>query len=480
MNSLNISKPKWFVLALLTMSMAYGQKQTKRYTEKFSVDPDVTIDINTSYVDIEFETWDKNVVEVEAIVEIEDASKEDAEKYFKNWGFEAMGNSSKVSISAKSNYFFTNHAIEIDIPEMDFDFDFVLPEIPDLEPLLLEIQEIPSLPPMPWVSNFHFDYEAYEKDGDKYLKKWKEEFHKNFDENFKKEFEEWKQNMVEHKKEWAKRREEFKAEREQMRKEHRKEAEQRRKEMEKLKAEAREQARAARVEMKTLIEESRKNGEDSPRFFYLNSDGSDKNLKVKKTIKIKMPKGAKLKMNVRHGEVKLADNTKNIKATLSYAGLLANQVSGEETDIRVSYAPILVEKWTNGKLRVDFAEKVSLENVMNLNMESNSSEVVIENLKNKGVIQSNLGSLTVNNVDDSFILLDADLSNTETFLVLPEKQAYNMLYNGLISKVEYPKTLIVSTSKMGTNTILKGHNIAKNPKKNLIINARYSNVRMEN
>ena len=54
-------------------------------------------------------------------------------------------------------------------------------------------------------------------------------------------------------------------------------------------------------------------GDDN--IFFLSNGG--KNLKIKKTIKIKMPKKAKLKLNVRHGEVTLASTSENIHAKLS-------------------------------------------------------------------------------------------------------------------------------------------------------------------
>jgi len=54
--------------------------------------------------------------------------------------------------------------------------------------------------------------------------------------------------------------------------------------------------------------------------------------KIKKTIKIKMPKGAKLKVNVRHGELKFA-NVSNLKADLSHSKLVANSIGGSSTSV---------------------------------------------------------------------------------------------------------------------------------------------------
>ena len=82
-----------------------------------------------------------------------------------------------------------------------------------------------------------------------------------------------------------------------------------------------------------------------------------------------MPKSTKLKMNVRHGEVKLAENTRNMDATLSYSRLLASTIDGEKTKIVASYSPVSVQRWNYGNLNLNFSEEVALKdvNILNLN-----------------------------------------------------------------------------------------------------------------
>ena len=76
-----------FNLGLLLFSIATlsGQESTsKTYKETFNVASDAVLDINTSHADIEFETWDKNQVEITAVVELEEATKEEAERFFED------------------------------------------------------------------------------------------------------------------------------------------------------------------------------------------------------------------------------------------------------------------------------------------------------------------------------------------------------------------------------------------------------------
>jgi len=80
-----------------------AQKLEKKHTEKFNVNKDVVIDVNTRYTDIEIETWDKNEVVIEAYIDVINETDQKAiDDYLKKWNFEAMGNKSSIKISSKS------------------------------------------------------------------------------------------------------------------------------------------------------------------------------------------------------------------------------------------------------------------------------------------------------------------------------------------------------------------------------------------
>lgn len=72
--------PIW--IALFIAGTSFAQVQTKTFKETFEVKPEVSIELNTSHANIEFVTWDKNIVEVEAVYQMEGVSKEEAEKFF--------------------------------------------------------------------------------------------------------------------------------------------------------------------------------------------------------------------------------------------------------------------------------------------------------------------------------------------------------------------------------------------------------------
>ena len=109
-----------------------------------------------------------------------------------------------------------------------------------------------------------------------------------------------------------------------------------------------------------------------------------------------MPKSTTIRMNVRHGEVKMAGDTKNLNANLNHASLFAATIDGDNTKIVASYSPISVQHWNYGDLQVDYSEKVELQEVHNLYLSATSSDVAIDKLSKVAFIKNNFGPLSIN------------------------------------------------------------------------------------
>lgn len=446
MKHLKTSNCKRFTfIFLMAVTATFAQKQSKKFTETFTINPDATVTVNTTHTDVVFETWDKNSVEVEGYIEVEGATKEEAEEVFANWNFKALGNSSEVKISTNAGVFWAySGAVEAPMPNFDFNFEMPeLPEIPEIEPIIIDM---PDMSEMSFnFKDLNFDYEAYKKDGDAYLKEWKKEFDKNFDKDFKQNLEEWKNEMELHRKALDKHREELRKQRDIMREENFKLREEQRVEAQKM----REEAKKARAAAMAKLAESSK-AEGRPNVYYFKTGSENKNLKIKKTIKVKLPKSAKLKINVKHGEVKLASNLKNVKATLSHTRLLANVVDGDQTLIQASYSPLVVDTWNNGGLTLNFSEAVDLKNVKNLTLNAQSSEVVIGKLLNNATIVGSFGDLKIASVADTFKSLDVTLNNADASLTLPQSP-FAISVNATRSRVTLPKDLVVVTTDVLKN-----------------------------
>jgi hypothetical protein len=471
-----------FIVSLLVVG-AYGQKQSKSFNEVFNVNAETILDINTSNADIEFETWDKNQISVEAIVEIEGATAEEAEEYFGQRSIEIVGNSQKVEISTSTNntWLFGQTMeglkdlkdLNIVIPDFHFEMPEI-PEMPDMEDFIIDLGDMP-MPPVPPVG---FDYEAYKKDGEKYLKKWQKKFEKGFDKDYEKKMEEWSKRMELRGAEIEKRQAERQLERTEMM-EKRMEVQERRMEKQAEAMEKRDEVMEKRMEerekQRELLEKQHEIREKEANIFYYSHEGENKNYKVKKTIKIKMPKGTKIKMNVRHGEVKLAENTKNIDANLSYSTLVAYTIDGDQTTIKTSYSPVSVQKWNYGFLQADYSENVDLREVLNLRLSTTSSDVTIDKLLESVVVNNKMGPIKINSVSKDFKEMDISLQNSEFICNLPAT-AFVIEVDGTLSELKAPSSLNLDETKNHNTTVHKGYKISRDGDKSILINSKYSEV----
>ncbi len=468
------------VLTVLVAFASHAQEKSKTYKETYVVNKDTELNINTSYADIEFETWDKDQVEITATIELEGVEDEEAKAYFEKDRVKIMGNSREIEISTEGAgpYVYDFKGIDFEVPEVPSVAEIManveVLEFPEIA-VLPEIAEMSAMPPMPPIPMIDFDYDAYKKDSEKYMKEWKKKFDKSFDKEYKKQFEEWGKHMEEMAKEREERRAELRKEREEMQKER-----------EEMRKEMSEQIRAQREELRSQREAVRQQQREvlraarvSPNVFYFSSDGKNKEYKVKKRIKIKMPKYLKLNMNVRHGEVKLAANTRNINASLSYASLHATTIDGVHTDIRAAYSPIEVQQWNYGTLKTDYSENVLLKDVKELKLNSVSSNVVIGRLAGKALVTNTFGALSIDSVADGFNTIDITVENGEFNCKLPST-AYVISVNETTSGFQYPNALkLVSTTNHGT-ILHKGYNINKTDGRSIKINSKYSEVVLQN
>lgn len=466
-------------LCLVNISV-YGQMESKTYSEKFTVTTDAVLDIDTSHADIEFETWNKDQMAIEATVELEGATPEEAEEYFEHQGIEIMGNSKKVSVTTGSG----NSWVSPSVGNME-NLHIEIPELPDFESFEMDFDmaELADLPAPPPLLDPNFDYEAFQKDGEKYLKEWQKNFQKDFGEPYQKSMEVWQQKM-------ESKREEMQAKREKMlekRMEAHADRMENRSEAKSKLAEKRADAHQKRME---ILQSSRygdstspyfmqhNSGKNRPNIFYFNSEDENRNFKVKKSIKIKMPKATKIQMNVRHGEVKMAGNTKNMNATLNHASLLAAVIDGDKTKVMASYSPVSVQHWNYGDLEVAYSENVELQEVLNLHLNATSSKVAIANLTKSAFIKNDFGHLTIQSISDDFETLDVSLENAALTCKLPTT-AFKVYVNGTESEFAAPDILELEKIKDQGSIVYKGYQGDKNSNKAVTIHSKYSEVVLE-
>ena len=491
------------LVVCITGSMTAQQKLTK-VSQTLKVDKEVTIDLNTSYCNIVFDTWNKDVIEIEAYIEGDKLSKEELQEVLKDWSVDIDATNNLVTISARGGAAYAwAHKYEggeedavnavlqelkfelADLPEMNFDFNFEMPKMPKM-PQIPEMPKMPELPELPeGISKIDFDYDAYKKNGDAYMEQWSKNFESKFGKDYAKKMEAWGEEFG---KEWE---EKYGKEMEKWGEKFGKEWEAKygkqmeewgagfAKQMEERAIRIEEQG--ARVEErvaereKMIAEREKQTAERSKlaeeRRAKIDKMMNNTSSKVKKTIKIKMPKDAKLKVNVKYGELKFAANVNNLKADLSHSKLIANSINGSKTSINASYSPIYVTYWNLGALNLNYVKNAEIDYVKSVIITSNSSNITIKNLINNAIINGSIGDLKILKIDNAFNNLNVTLDNSNAVILLPSVD-YNLQYKGSKSRFTHPK----STSKDPVLSFSTGN---LNSPKNIVINAKYSNITMQ-
>jgi hypothetical protein len=513
------------VVVLLLSSIVVAQKSHK---ESFKVGEDVLVSVNVSYADVVFETWNKNVVEVEAYVEGKDLSEKEKQEILDNWELDILGNSKKVVVTSVSNNQWVELEMLSSLEELqsleslkeleglkslehlgDMDWNIVVPDVPDYEefPVWPFGDDKPNVKSGKGSKNysFHgresisFDSEEYEKNKKAYVAKlnkkyktnvsvkevdswldevddwaegfenvmedWGEKFGKEFEVKFGPEFEkameEWGESFGKSMEAWG---EEFGKEMEKWGEEFGKDVE--------------KWAEQLENEVEQYSNEVHTDDHGKKAFIVKGKKGSKTiHSKANKKIIIRLPKGTKTDVNVRHGEVKMAD-AYNINATLNYASFEANSIDGGKSLINASYAPVLVNNWIEGELNVKYVEDCKLNSVQNINLHANSSDVSINSIREKAYLSGSFGNLFIYNVSDDFEVIDIELENTDAKIKIPNT-AFSFYFNGKKSPFSGPTSLEINKNVNAGRVVLDGFYKANNPNKKFSINASYSNVSLQ-
>ena len=497
---------KYVALAIVFFSVLSisAQQKFNKVSKTLKVNKDVTLNLDTNHTNIEIDTWNKNEIRLEAFVESDELSKEDLKEVLDSWNVDIDGTMTNVSINSDGGYrgnwnFEYDFAgldvlkdIEIEIPEIP-EMPKVpnMPEMPELNFEMPEVPEIPELPELPdGVHDVNFNVDKYKKEGEPYLEKWSQEFEDKYGKGYKEKIKKWakqfsKINWDAYSAKMEKWGEEFG---EKFGEEYGKEMEEWGKEFsmkfdekwakemeewgekfgEKFGKEWEEKGKIIEERMKEFEEQWDVKAEEFEEQF---EALERKRSKVKKTIRIKMPKDTKLKVNVRHGELKFASVIHNLKADLSHSSLLADHIDGSETSINASYSPLLVGNWDAGELKIKYIEDALLKKVNTLVLYSNSSNITIDYLAGNSIIDGSFGNLTINNILDSFNNLNVVLENSDAHIKLP-KTDYKLQYKGSRSRLNHPD----SESKENVSSFSTGE---LDSARTIVLNAKYSNIYMQ-
>lgn len=277
---------KLIALVCLVSVSTYAQR-FETPLQEYKVNSDVAIAIEASYAEIEIVEWSKNKVEIQGIMSIQGLPEKEARSMFDRWDISTQAEADKIRIRSNSSnfgneYFFMNNDkylgnVIVDIPEISVrvtdiidSIHFVLPEFenfPDIDFNMNQNFQFNN-------DSIAFDYEEFQKNSD-YLAVWQE--------RNKEQLKRVKEELKESQAELAKQQKEMQ------------------KEIQKEIKEAQKEVQQARQEIQWKVDESARARDESAREreYQVQRIMKDRQkVKVKKTLIIKVPRNAKLEMDV--------------------------------------------------------------------------------------------------------------------------------------------------------------------------------------
>lgn len=463
---MKIIRLKYLIMAMFCVTT--GLAQTNKLDKTIKTNKDVTVHIDARHTLVNVEYWDRNEVQVSAYLEGSDNNKS---QVLENWKLDVNGTATEVRINSSAGPGgpgdFNMAAIQAPLAKLP---EMMVPLQEMMAPLLENLSGNP-LPPEFYASmgEVRFDYDEYKKDGEKYLQKFEKKMEKNFGKDFEKAMEKWAENFEKNEAKMKINEKKMEAWGEEFGKSMEAWGEEFGKEMEKWGEEFGKEMEvwAADVEKEAEAQsgDSKKN-----KVIILKEFSS-----AKKVLKVKMPTNGQLKLNVRHGEVNLTGTTNNLRGDLTHSKFNAAGISGKNTNLKVSYTPVMIKNWNYGVLKAAYVQDLKIEKAVSLKLDSNSSNVHLREISETGILSGSFGELKIDRLASGFKNLDITLENSELELDLPESE-YNISYNGTNSEVKYPKSLKLSSSDSYDNQKLKGYNGSQNAGASINIHASYSDV----
>ena len=189
------------IVALCIIPHVIAQTTTTKLEERFATSANAAIIADTQYADVIFEDWNKNEVAIEAVIESEELSKEEIDQLLKGWQINVQGNSSGVRIISRGapaavTVALGNTQVRGVNDLISSSMQMMQPVMQNMiSPMLKQFSSM-QLPAAYYkgMDAISFDYQAYKRDGTKYLEQYKRKVEQTFGEDFDVVMKKWEQS----------------------------------------------------------------------------------------------------------------------------------------------------------------------------------------------------------------------------------------------------------------------------------------------
>lgn len=443
-----------FTVCVLLLVGGVGMHAQNKFNATYQTDSEVVVELQANNTKIVVEPWNRNEVKIEAYLENDELSEEENLQILESWNLDTQASSSKIRIRSVGGMGFSN---PFGIPERP-----MRPiEMPQRMSSLLEhfSQHSDSVTGFGNLRDMQFDFDAYSKDGDAYLKQWEQQVKERLGENAQVEVHTWSSSSGDSLSQ---------------------------KEMQQHMATVNQQLKEAQARfderygsmMQQMSERFLEQMHEHRSAFFNDNGRENPKADVGRIIKLRIPANAHLVLRVRHGEVNLAGELKNLRAAISYTPFTAETLSGSNTVLQTSYAPIKIENWNYGELQTSYTPSCEIETVRSLRLNSNSSDLRIGEILDTALISGTFGKIEVAELGKKFSFVDFSLNNSDLDLRIP-KNALDFAYHGSRSEINYPDGLKVDRKESYDAEIINSSSKPTNGGGSVNIRAQYSKVDLQ-
>ena len=189
------------IVALCIIPHVIAQTTTTKLEERFATSANAAIIADTQYADVIFEDWNKNEVAIEAVLDSQELSKEEIDQLLKGWQINVQGNSSGVRIISRGapaavTVALGNTQVRGVNDLISSSMQMMQPVMQNMISPMLEQFSAMQLPAAYYkgMDAISFDYQAYKRDGTKYLEQYKRKVEQTFGEDFDVVMKKWEQS----------------------------------------------------------------------------------------------------------------------------------------------------------------------------------------------------------------------------------------------------------------------------------------------
>ncbi len=410
-----------FTIGLLS---ATGQNKTEKYSNNFITSSASEIELDAIYTDIIFTSWDKDVVSVKAYLQGPQLTQEQVTEQLNIWDFQVAQLGNVLSISSKATpkvrtvstqYNFSGQADNQDVSAMVRTV---------LAPTLKNVQNNPMPQALKdHLKDLNFDFTAYNQLGETYMKIWENRFAQNINKETTLELKKWSQNATSNLIQVSKVKED---------------------------------------EQIVTVSQKPQNTARNYQVSFITTEVIPEVVKVSKVLEVFVPKNSNLKFKTRYGSINVANELNNVKAIVQYSPFKAEKISGENTTLAISFAPVLINTWESGQLALEYVKKSKINSIDTIELLSNSSKTQINNLLGSARIESLFGVIDVLKMGDNFSQLSLMSNNSDLAFSIP-KSAFNFAYNGNYSRIQIPEDrLSIKGIENNGSQMLHGYSLSRN------------------